>query len=144
MTCITSAIIAAVYKNIKRTNKLAVHFAKNRSNDNYHPSFLKIKSKMESQKLKINMDDTAKYNSDLTAEEFDSALRDCDGSSPGPDQIEYELIKQLTRFEHRSTSYGRRAPSPKVGSWLRSSLYQHSENVESNRPIALTSCLYAN
>jgi hypothetical protein len=29
-------------------NKLAAHFARNRSNENYHPRFLKIKAEVES------------------------------------------------------------------------------------------------
>jgi hypothetical protein len=83
--CLADNTLSTDPKDI--ANKLAAHFARNRSKENYPPRFLEIKAEVESKELCINMEDTSDYNCDLTEEEFDSTLRDCDRSSPGPDQI---------------------------------------------------------
>jgi hypothetical protein len=76
---------------------MANTFAANSSNNNYNKTFLKIKQKIEQQPLNIDINYVADYNADFTEEKLMSALDNCSGTSPGPDGVEYDLIKQLDR-----------------------------------------------
>jgi ribonuclease HI len=78
-------------------NMMADTFAANSSNSNYDGTFLNIKQNIEQTALNININNAADYNVDFIEEEMMSALDDCSGTSPGPDGVEYDLIKQLDR-----------------------------------------------
>jgi hypothetical protein len=75
---------------------MATHFAENRSDDKYNPSFLEKKIVSENEDLKIDDYFQAEYNEPFCENEILEALERCSGSSPGPDDVEYELIKNLT------------------------------------------------
>jgi hypothetical protein len=45
------------------------------------------------------MENNDPYNGPLTEEELKNALHECKGSSPGPDDIHYELLKRMDTRE---------------------------------------------
>jgi hypothetical protein len=47
----------------------------------------------------MNVDNTEPYNCPITEKELEQALKSCIGSSPGPDQIHYDFLKQIERPE---------------------------------------------
>jgi Reverse transcriptase (RNA-dependent DNA polymerase) len=131
-------------------NLLADHFSKNSSTEGYHPSFKELKQRHETEDIDINLSYNAEYNTDLTEEEMTAALQDCKGSSPGPDQVEYELIKQLNWSTKKKIldAYNQIwATGTFPAAWTTATVIavpkpgKDPERVESYRPIALTSCL---
>ncbi|KAK3874520.1 hypothetical protein Pcinc_020540 [Petrolisthes cinctipes] len=76
-------------------NALARQFSFASSSENYHPAFLPIKEASELQHIDFATGDALDYNSDLTMQELVQALGACSGTSPGPDEIRYEMIKHL-------------------------------------------------
>ena len=71
-------------------NTLADSFSKNSSSENYTSKFRNIKNQQEKQKLKFTSDNTESYNSELT-----DALSKAHDTSPGPDDVHYQLLKHL-------------------------------------------------
>ncbi|KAK3869753.1 hypothetical protein Pcinc_024981 [Petrolisthes cinctipes] len=131
-------------------NALARQFSFASSSENYHPAFLPIKEASELQHIDFATGDELDYNSDLTMQELVQALGACSGTSPGPDEIRYEMIKHLDHdsmvkmlqvFNEiwrghtfpNSWHFAHVIPIPKGGGDPRST--------SSYRPIALTSCL---
>jgi hypothetical protein len=72
-------------------NELAAHFAKTSSTENYPTNFKKKKETAEKAVITINMENSNPYYGPLTEEELETALHDCKGSSPGPDDIHCEV-----------------------------------------------------
>lgn len=70
-------------------------FSKTSSSENYHPNFLAFKILKEELGLKIPEDNIESYNLAFSFAELDAALSECQGSSPGPDGIHYDMIKNL-------------------------------------------------
>ncbi len=66
---------------------LADYFAETSSSSNYSPSFLSYKLAKEAEGLDIPIDHIESYNLPLTFTELETALSECQGSSPGPDGI---------------------------------------------------------
>ncbi len=131
-------------------NALARQFSFASSSENYHPAFLPIKEASELQHIDFATGDELDYNCDLTMQELVQALGACSGTSPGPDEIRYEMIKHLDHgsmikmlqvFNEiwkgqtfpNSWHFAHIIPIPKGGGEPRST--------SSYRPIALTSCL---
>ena len=75
-------------------NTLADSFSKNSSSENYTSKFriLKINRK---NKLKFTSDNTENYNSEFLLSELTDALSKAHDTSPGPDDIHYQLLKHL-------------------------------------------------
>ena len=74
---------------------LAESFKKSSSSDNYNVSFLAYKRQIERIDPEIISDDNASYNQQISFQELENALKDCRGSSAGPDLIHYEMIKNI-------------------------------------------------
>ena len=76
-------------------NTLADYFSENSSSENYSAKFRKIKDQQEKQKLKFTSDNSESYNSKFSITELTDALSKAHDSSPGPDDIHYQLLKHL-------------------------------------------------
>jgi ribonuclease HI len=140
----------AITQPLQIANSLARHFAKISKTNNYSTAFQDVKSRAEKTAVQVNFEDEAGHNSSFSMTELQEALSTCLGSSPGPDDITYEMIKQLEEAEKGKLlkAYNdiwetgtfpeewRQAvtiPIKKPG--------KDPESVDSYRPISLTSCL---
>lgn len=74
-------------------NTLAISFAQNSSSSNYSTKFISYAITTNFPIDSSNNDES--YNTKLTLTELKSALRSCHGTSPGPDNIRYEMLKNL-------------------------------------------------
>ena len=74
---------------------LTDNFSEKSSSENYSAKFRKIKDQEEKQKLKFTSDNTESYNSKFSFSESTDALSKAHDSSPGPDDIHYQLLKHL-------------------------------------------------
>lgn len=77
------------------TNHLADHFAQSSSSSNYSDRFISRKSSIESSPLNLESDDSQEYNRNFSFDELQWALHKVHGSSAGPDDVGYPLIKNL-------------------------------------------------
>jgi hypothetical protein len=68
-------------------NLLAEKFAESSSDRQYTQTFRKRKAVEEKTQITINVVNMEPYNCPITEEELDQALKNCTGSSTGPDQI---------------------------------------------------------
>ena len=131
-------------------NALARQFSYTSSSDNYHPAFLTTKEAAELQPINFATGDDLDYNKELTMNELVRALDACSGTSPGPDEIRYEMIKHLNHDDMikllevyneiwksqtfpNSWHFAHIIPILKGGG--------NPRNPIPYRPIALTSCL---
>ncbi|MEN8173077.1 MAG: reverse transcriptase domain-containing protein [Chloroflexota bacterium] len=131
-------------------NTLAETFAKNSSTQNYTPKFQNFKKLQERKKLCFDSDNSECYNDDFTLSELSESLKKAHETTPGPDNIPYQILKHLpttpllvlldiynkiwkTGNFPESWRKATIIPIPKPGK-------DHS-NSSNYRPIALTSCL---
>lgn len=127
----------------------ADQFQKVSSIGNYSREFLELKNNQEKNIIAINESDHP-INNIINMEELESALNECKGSSPGPDDIHYTMLKNLNgkQKEYLLKTYNsiwkdwtfpedwkiaNIVPIPKPGKDL-----NYAENY---RPISLTSCI---
>lgn len=84
-------------------NVLSSYFESTSSSNNYKPEFLQTKEEMKKQ-LNFEEANTASYNDPFSMTVFEEALKNLKNSSPGVDNIPYELISQLppTRLQYWS------------------------------------------
>ena len=132
------------------TNCLASYFADVSSPNHYSQSFLAYKTKTERSPIDFSSDDDEIYNLPFTSHELAMAIKQSKPSSCGPDEIHYDLIKNLPapsldtllkvfNFVWTSDSF----PS----GWCQSIIIpifkpgKDRSLPNSYRPIALTSCL---
>jgi hypothetical protein len=59
----------------------------------------KKKEATEKVEIIINMENNDSYNRPLTEEELENALHECNGTSPGLDDIHYEFLKRMDTKE---------------------------------------------
>jgi endonuclease/exonuclease/phosphatase family metal-dependent hydrolase len=130
--------------------KMASHFAENSSNNQYSSAFLEKKLESENEELNIDDNHVADYNNIFSENEMLEALDGCSGSSPGPDDVEYELIKQLYHSEkliilnvfNQIWTSGEFPEEWKIATVIPvAKPGKDPEMVGNYRPIALTSCL---
>ena len=76
-------------------NTLADSFSKNSSSDNHTSKFRNIKNQQEKQKLKFTSDNTENYNPEFLLSDLTDAPSKAHDTSPGPDDIHYQLLKYL-------------------------------------------------
>ena len=76
-------------------NTLADNFSEKSSSENYSAKFRKIKDQQEKQKLKFTSDNSESNNSKFSLTVLTDALSKAHDSSPGPDDIHYQLLKHL-------------------------------------------------
>jgi hypothetical protein len=74
-------------------------FAETSSDEHYSQTFKEKKKKAEETGITIDPYNEESYNGPRTEEKLDTALASCTGSSPGPDEIHYDFIKQMNRPE---------------------------------------------
>jgi len=131
-------------------NTIANTISYNSSTNNYSPAFQNYKAEAEQHLLNFISDNTESYNHPIQLDELISAINSSKDSSPGPDNVHYQLLKHLPTcllklllsiFNHywttdtSPTSWHKAAiiPIPKPG--------KDHTNPSNYRPIALTSCL---
>jgi Reverse transcriptase (RNA-dependent DNA polymerase)/Endonuclease-reverse transcriptase len=131
-------------------SELVHHFAKVSATSNYSQDFQEHKARVEKTPLAINMENEEDYNKPYTTEELEIALEGCQGTSPGPDNITYEMIKNLSprnkeQLVHCYNKIWTEGCLPKE--WKVSLVVpirkpgKNPEDVNNYRPINLTSCL---
>jgi hypothetical protein len=74
---------------------LANHFSQTSSSSNYSEQFIVSKSFRESSPLCFDPDNSPDYNHEFSYEELEWALHRVHGSSAGPDDVGYPLLKNL-------------------------------------------------
>jgi ribonuclease HI len=153
----TASSIKHVCKNGKTVtdssaiaDTLGEAFANNSSSTHYSTKFNVFKNKMEKIPLQFTSDNDELYNKLFTLSEMQESLQRAHDSSPGPDNIHYQIIKHLPEsslktlldiFNHiwesgifpPSWQEATIVPIPKPGK-------DHSDPMN-YRPIALTSCV---
>ena len=75
--------------------EMANFFQSISSSGNYNIEFQNFKALKEQETLFIPDGSMESYNAQFSFEEMENCLVDCKGSSPGPDEISYEIIKNL-------------------------------------------------
>lgn len=75
---------------------LAKSFSTQTSNESYGQPFRDLKVEREKIPLIVRDDDEQDYNQEFSRQELEAALGECTGSSPGPDGIHYQMLKNLT------------------------------------------------
>ena len=74
---------------------LGDNFEKISSSNYYSKSFQDYKQKKEKTDITNPNDENSSYNKRISLKELESALKLCKGSYPGPDNINYEMLKNL-------------------------------------------------
>ena len=130
-------------------NAFANHFA-NVSRKNEDAPYYRYRIQEEQIHLNFKTNKSKTYNLPFTMKEFLSALKTCNDTAPGPDEIPYVMIKNTSPetkaflLDLLNRIFGESC-FPKI--WEKffmlpfSKPGKDSKNVSSYRPIALTSCL---
>ncbi|GBM16126.1 putative RNA-directed DNA polymerase from transposon BS, partial [Araneus ventricosus] len=131
-------------------NTLGSAFANVSSGDSYSQTFIHYKKQQEKRRIDFNTLTSLAYNVDFSLHELRRAIRSSHPTTPGPDGIHYDMLKNLSTKsfclllilfnriwnEHVFPMACNRAiviPILKPG--------KNPEDSSSYRPIALTSCL---
>lgn len=131
------------------TEAIAEYYEEVSSSNNYDPSFQQAKHALEipldfSSRLKLS------YNNPFTQKDFENALASVGNTSPGPDKISYEIIRQLPKqaklellklynqIWHTST-YPRKWREADIIPLLKPG--KDPTLTSSYRPISLTNCM---
>ena len=132
------------------SDSLASKFAHNSSTDHYSPKFQRYKRQAERKPLRFRSDNNEEYNQKFSLFELESALNRSPDTSPGPDEVHYQLLKHLPKaalekllaiFNHIWIT-GDFPPS-----WRKATVIPIAKpgkdpfDPTNYRPIALTSCL---
>ena len=129
---------------------LADQYSKVSSNANYSDKFLRWKEREEKEAVVFDEKSEEAYNRIFTLEELKHALHQAKDSSPGPDDLHYQMLKHLPEKQldllleifnqiwttgDYPTSWSEAivVPIPKPG--------KDTSMASSYRPIAMTSCL---
>jgi ribonuclease HI len=132
------------------TNTLADSFARNSSTQHYSLTFQRVKRTKEKQPINFKSNANEDYNVPFSLSELQDSLNNASNTSPGPDQVHYELLKHLPLssleillniFNHiwltgnfpSSWHQAIVVPIPKPG--------KDDRDPNNYRPIALTSCV---
>jgi len=138
--------------NSKRdiANILADSFSKNSSSSNYSEAFQKLKTQKEKSRLKFTSNNSESYNQLFSLSELREALDKAHDTSTGPDEIHYQFLKHLPESSLISllklfNDLWITGNLPKI--WKEATVIpvpkpgKDSEDPNSYRPIALTSCV---
>ena len=129
---------------------IAKSFQKVSSSTNYSDSFLTYKNLIEATPISYPVDDNAAYNCIISMSELVNAIKDCKGSSAGPDLIHYDMIKNIPSSEliHLLAFYNKIFLSDTFpNNWKKALLIpilkknKDAKLTDSYRPISLTNCL---
>ena len=67
----------------------------NSSSENYSTEFQSIKAQKEKQNINFKTNRNLRYNKKFTVRDLKRSLKKSSNSSPGPDQIHYEILRHL-------------------------------------------------
>jgi len=131
-------------------NHLANHFASVSATCHYPSDFQRRKTQEEIAAVQVNMLDTSCHNNPFTMKEMNETLPTCVGKSPGPDNINYEMIRQLgektkEKLLNVYNQLWKEGDFPEE--WRKANVIpikkpgKDPEIPDSYRPVSLTSCL---
>ena len=78
---------------VEIANTLGAAVEKSSSSNNYSKEFQSIKAQKEQQKINFNTNRNLRYNKKFTMRDLKRSLKKSNNSSPGPDQIHYEILR---------------------------------------------------
>ena len=78
---------------VEIANTLGAAIEKSSSSNNYSKEFQSIKAQKEKQKINFKTNRNLRYNKKLTMRDLKRSLKKSNNSSPGPDQIHYEILR---------------------------------------------------
>jgi len=130
-------------------NALGAHYASISSDNSYSERFRRIKAQHESRALNCETNVRHPYNDPITMTELLGTIRQTKKSAPGPDNISYDMIRNLHITAHHfllsifnrvwlDSVYPSLWRDATVLSFLKPG--KPSSDASSYRPIALTSC----
>ena len=131
-------------------NALAENLHKNSSTQNYTREFNRFKPKAEAKILNFGNKNTESYNMLFSIGELSDSINQANNSSPGPDNIHYQLLKHLPpQCLHKLLNIfnGLWVKGQFPETWRQSIIIpipkpgKDPAHPNSYRPIALTSCL---
>ncbi|GFV35356.1 RNase H domain-containing protein [Trichonephila clavipes] len=143
--------LTAIYSSpLDVTNLIGQTFASVSSSDSYSPAFQATKNRLERTPINFRCRQPLPYNCDFDMWELKRALSSAHNTSPGPDGISYELLRQLNEDSLVSLLYlfnriWREQVYPTQ--WQEAIVIpilkpgKDPKDPLSYRPIALTSCL---
>ena len=80
---------------VEIANTLGAAIEKSSSSNNYSKEFQFIKAQKEKQKINFKTNRNLRYNKKFTMRDLKRSLKKSNNSSPGPDQIHYEILRHL-------------------------------------------------
>ena len=80
---------------VEIANTLGAAIEKSSSSNNYSKEFQSIKARKEKQKINFKTNKNLRYNKKFTIRDLKRSLKKSNNSSPGPDQIHYEILRHL-------------------------------------------------
>ena len=80
---------------VEIANTFGAAIEKSSSSNNYSKEFQSIKARKEKQKINFKTNKNLRYNKKFTMRDLKRSLKKSNNSSPGPDQIHYEILRHL-------------------------------------------------
>ena len=80
---------------VQIANTLGAAIEKSSSSKNYSKEFQSIKAQKEKQNINFKTNKNLRYNKKFTMRDLKRSLKKSNNSSPGPDQIHYEILRHL-------------------------------------------------
>ena len=80
---------------VEIANTLGAAIEKSSSSNNYSKEFQSIKAQKEKQKINFKTNRNLRYDKKFTTRDLKRSLKKSNNSSPGPDQIHYEILRHL-------------------------------------------------
>ena len=80
---------------VQIANSLGAAIVKSSSSENYSKEFQSIKAQNEKQNINFKTNKNLRYNKKFTMRDLKRSLKKSNNSSPGPDQIHYEILRHL-------------------------------------------------
>ena len=80
---------------VEIANTLGASIEKSSSYNDYSKEFQSIKAQKEKQKINFKTKRNLRYNKKFTMRDLKRSLKKSNNSSPGPDQIHYEILRHL-------------------------------------------------
>ena len=84
-----------ITERVQIANTLGAAIEKSSSSKNYSKEFQYIKAQKEKQNINFKTNKNLRYNKKFTMRDLKRSLRKSNNSSPGPDQIHYEILCHL-------------------------------------------------
>ncbi|CAL4116097.1 unnamed protein product, partial [Meganyctiphanes norvegica] len=126
------------------------HFSQVSSTGNYNPAFIRHKIDVEQNIIVFPHDNGKYYNSIFTMKELTHAIKNTSNTSPGPDDVHYEMLRNLPHLQQihllnfinfiwTSHVFPTQWREAIILPFLKPN--KPAQAVASYRPIALTSCV---